>query len=442
MDETTYRGVAFTGFFIICFIAWATGNKSQINKKTIAGSIILAWSFGGMTFWFPWTRKVLEWINNVLMSVLQASQKGSIFLFGPLAIGPGEFLSDGTQSIGFVLALQVLPSVIFFSAIISLLYYLNVIQKCVNGFAKFFHKSMALSGAESFSAAVSIFFGIESSLTIRNYLNRMSRSELLTLITCMMATVATTVMGVYVIALRDIFPQIAGHLISASIISIPCAVLISKLSLPENELPQSPGSLSNNITDEAFTKNSDDMNSKKNTNVMVVLMEGGALGVKLAISIATLLIIVLGLQEVIDLVLKHIPKIYGQPISINRVFSWLVMPFTFLIGLKPEEWHLGSQILASRFVETEVSAYFKLASAQSVQAQAFSLRSFTALTYSLCGFVHFASLGIFVGGLTAIVPSRAKEISILGMRGLWTAFLATLLTGCIAGALALSKIDA
>ncbi len=436
MDEIAYRGVAFTGFFIICLIAWVTGNKDQINKKTITGSIFLAWSIGGMTFWFPWTRKALEWINSVLMSVLQAAQKGSIFLFGPLAIGPGELLSDGTQSIGFILALQVLPSVIFFSAIISLLYYLNIIQTCVNGFAKFFHKSMALSGAESFSAAASIFFGIESSLTIRNYLDRMSKSELLTLITCMMATVATTVMAVYVVALRDIFPQIAGHLISASIISIPCAVLISKLSLPENESPQTPESVSNAITEEAFSINPIDINTKNSTNVMVVLMEGGALGVKLTISIASLLIIVLGLQEVADLILKLIPEIYGKPISINRVFGWLVWPFTLLIGLKPEEWEMGSQILGSRFVETEVSAYFQLAGVQSVQTQTFSLRSFTALTYSLCGFVHFASLGIFVGGLTAIVPSRAKEISILGIRGLWTAFLATLLTGCIAGALA------
>ena len=436
MDEITYRGVAFTGFFIISFIAWVTGNKDRLNKKTIAGSIFLAWSIGGMTFWLPWTRKALEWINTSLMSVLQASQKGSVFLFGPLAIGPGEFLSDGTQSIGFVLALQVLPSVIFFSAIISLLYYLNIIQTCVNGFAKFFHKSMALSGAESFSAAASIFFGIESSLTIRNYLDRMSQSELLTLITCMMATVASTVMAVYVVALREIFPQIAGHLISASIISIPCAVLISKLSIPEKESPITPGPVSNDLKEEAFSNNSIDINTQKPTNVIVVLMEGGALGVKLAISIATLLIIVLGLQEVVDLILKLMPKIYGQPISINRIFGWLVWPFTLLIGLKPEEWEMGSQILGSRFVETEVSAYFQLAGVQSVQTQAFSLRSFTALTYSLCGFVHFASLGIFVGGLTAIVPSRAKEISILGIRGLWTAFLATLLTGCIAGALA------
>jgi CNT family concentrative nucleoside transporter len=239
-----------------------------------------------------------------------------------------------------------------------------------------------------------------------------------------------------VVALREVFPQIAGHLISASIISIPCAVLISKLSLPENKIPQTFGSVSSEFTEGTFVNDSIDLNTKKPTNVMVALMEGGALGVKLAISIATLLIVVLGLQEVVDLVLKLVPQIAGQSISINRILGWLVLPFTLLIGLRPEEWELGSQILGSRFVETEVAAYFQLAGAQSAQIPAFSLRSFTALTYSLCGFVHFASLGIFVGGLTAIVPSRAKEISILGIRGLWTAFLATLLTGCIAGALA------
>jgi len=252
----------------------------------------------------------------------------------------------------------------------------------------------------------------------------------------MMATVASTIMGVYVIALKEVFPQIAGHLISASIISIPCAVLISKLSIPENESPQTLGSIPNNLQKEELLNDSIDSDTKKSTNVMLALMEGGALGVKLAISIATLLIVVLGLQEVIDLVLKSIPKIAGEFISINRIFGWLVWPFTLLIGLKPEEWELGSRILGSRFVETEVAAYFHLADIQSTQVPVFSLRSFTALTYSLCGFVHLASWGIFVGGLTAIIPSRAKEVSILGIRGLWTAFLATLLTGCIAGTLA------
>ncbi|HAK37204.1 MAG TPA: nucleoside permease nupX, partial [Nitrospina sp.] len=368
----------------------------------------------------------LEWTNNILITTLQASQKGAIFLFGPLAIGPGQTLADGTASVGFVLAMQVLPSVIFFSAVVSVLYYLGIMQACVNGFARVFHKLMVLSGAESLSASANIFVGIESGLAIRPYLDRMSNSELLTMITCMMATVASTVMAVYVIALQGVFPQIAGHLISASIISIPCAVLISKLSLPETEVPETLGTIPV------------EENSEKPSNLMVALIDGGAQGVKLAVGIATLLIVILGMESVFDLALNQLPSIAGESISITRILGWLTWPFVILIGLKPDEWQIGAQILGSRFIETEVTAYFQLAALQTAATPAFSLRSLTVLTYALCGFVHIASLGIFVGGLAALVPSRAKELSILGLRGLWTAFMATLLTSCIAGVLAQS----
>lgn len=436
MEDLTYRWMALGGFFIISFLAWATGSKDPINRKTIGGSVLIAWTIGGLTFWFPWTRNALDWINGTLIAILQASQKGSIFLFGPLAIGPGQTLPDGTKSIGFVLAIQVLPSVIFFSALISILYYLKIMQACVNGFARLFHKSMALSGAESLSASANIFVGIESCIAIRPYLDRMSRSELLTLMTCMMATVASTVMAVYVIALKDIFPQIAGHLVSASVISIPCAVLVSKLSLPEIEIPQTLGAIPKEFSLAELPENQLNGKPKKQSNLMVALIDGGTQGVKLAVGIVLLLIVILGLEELIDMVLKHIPNIAKEPVSITRILGWLTWPFTILVGLRPEEWKLGAHILGSRFVETEVTAYFQLAALQSSTTPAFSLRSFTILIYSLCGFVHIASLGIFVGGLAALVPSRVIEVSIIGIRGLWTAFLATLLTGCIAGVLA------
>ena len=431
MEDFVFRWISLLGFFVISFIAWITGTKAKINLKTILGSILLSWTIGGLTFWLPWTRNALQWLNNILISILQASQKGTIFLFGPLAISPGQTLEDGTQSIGFILAMQVLPSVIFFSAVISLLYYFNIIQTCINQFSKIFHKSMGLSGAESFSASTSIFFGIESSLVISKYLNQMTRSELMTLITCMMATVASTVMAIYVIALKDVFPQIAGHLISASLISIPCSILISKLSIPETITKKREPI--NIFIEKSSLDDLSNSPQKKPSNIMLALMDGGAMGVKLAISIATLLIIVLGLQELIDLALKKIPIIFGHSISINRILSWVCFPFTILIGLRPDEWEISSQILASRFVGTEVTAYFQIAAIQSNDNPIFSFRSLTIMIYSLCGFVHIASLGIFVGGLTAIVPSRATEISLLGLRGLWTAFLATLLTGCIAG---------
>ena len=155
----------------------------------------------------------------------------------------------------------------------------------------------------------------------------------------------------------------------------------------------------------------------------------------MALGIGTVLIIVLGLEAIFDLILSLLPKFHGQPISAVRLFGWLTYPFTILLGLKPEEWEVASKILGSRFIETEVSSYFKLASIQATEA-AISLRSMTIMTYSLCGFVHISSMGIFVGGLYSLAPSRANEISIIGLQALWTSFLATLLTGCIAGCLA------
>lgn len=421
MDENIYRIVSLAGFFLVASMAWATGSRQQINTKTIAGSIALAWILGALTFWVPWSRTALHWVNNLLLAILTASQKGALFLFGPLAIGPGKALPDGTPSIGFILAFQVLPSVIFFSAIISGLYYLGVMQKVIRFFARIFYRLLALSGVESLSSAANIFVGIESSLTVQPYLKKMTRSELLTLMTCMMATVASTVMGVYVIALHDIFPEIAGHLVSASLISIPCAVIASKLSLPEQEIPETLEQLPHTEND-----------TNRPGNLMVALVEGGTQGVKMAAGIATVLIVVLGLEALADLALA---EGFGKNFSLNNLLGWLTLPFSALLGLQYEEWQLAGKILGSRFVETEVSAYFTLASAQSAEPAPFTQRSVTILTYALCGFVHVASMGIFVGGLTALVPSRAHDITMIGGRSLWTAFLATLLTGCIAGAL-------
>lgn len=430
MDEGLYRFVAFAGFLIVGLIAWLTGRRSSVNWKTIAGSFVLAWVLGVLTFWLPWSRQALSGLNAILIAILNVYQKGNIFLFGPLAIGPGQTLPDGTASIGFVLAMQVLPAVIFFSAVVSGLYYLKIMPAIVRGFAWLFYRMMKISGAEALSASANIFVGIESSLTIRPHLAALTPSELLTVLTCMMATVASTVMAIYVIALQGVFPEIAGHLVSASIISIPCAILISKLTLPEGRQPKTLGNLPSTV-EEVDSPESD---AKTPSNLIAALIEGGMQGVQMAVGIATLLIVFLGLEAMVDLGLGLLPQMGEASLSLNRILGWATWPFTVLMGLRPEEWQTASQILGARFVETEVAAYFKLAAVQG--ANSLSPRSLIVMTYALCGFVHIASMGIFVGGLSALIPSRIQDISRLGFRALWTAFLATVLTGCIAGVLA------
>ena len=432
MDEGLYRFIAFAGFLIVGVIAWLTGKRTPVNWKTITGSFVLAWVLGVLTFWLPWSRQALSWLNDILIAILNVYQKGNIFLFGPLAIGPGQMLPDGTASIGFVLAMQVLPAVIFFSAMVAGLYYLKIMPTIVHGFAWLFYRVMGISGAESLSASANIFVGIESSLTIRPYLARLTPSELLTVLTCMMATVASTVMAIYVIALQGVFPEIAGHLVSASIISIPCAILISKLTLPEDQQPETLENLPAAIKDKDSLENG----VKAPSNLIAALIAGGMQGVQMAVGIATLLIVFLGLEALVDLALGLLPQMGEAPLSLNRILGWATWPFTILMGMKPEEWQTASQILGARFVETEVAAYFKLAAVQATDSSALTPRSLIILTYALCGFVHVASMGIFVGGLSALIPSRVQDISRLGFRALWTAFLATVLTGCIAGVLA------
>ena len=432
MDDGLYRFVAFAGFLIVGLLAWLTGRRGSVNWKTIGGSFMLAWVLGGLTFWFPWSRQALSGLNNILIALLNVYQKGNIFLFGPLAIGPGQTLPDGTASIGFVLAMQVLPAVIFFSAAVAGLYYLKVMPAIVRGFAWLFYRVMKISGAEALSASANIFVGIESSLIIRPHLAALTASELLTVLTCMMATVASTVMAIYVIALQGVFPEIAGHLVSASIISIPCAILISKLTLPEDQQPETLGDLPSTVQD----FDSPEKEVRTPSNLIAALIDGGMQGVQMAVGIAALLIVFLGLEAMVDLILGLLPQMGEAPLSLNRILSWAAWPFTVLMGLRPEEWQTASQVLGARFVDTEVAAYFQLAAVQGAVSTGLTPRSLTVMTYALCGFVHVASMGIFVGGLSALIPSRVQDISRLGFRALWTAFLATVLTGCIAGVLA------
>ncbi|MDR4463293.1 MAG: hypothetical protein MRJ66_03415 [Nitrospira sp.] len=438
VEEWPYRLLAGAGFVTIAWLAWVTGSRSRLNWTTIGGSAALAWVLGLLSFWFPGSHWLWGMINEMVVAVLTASQKGTVFLLGPLALGPGQTLPDGTVSIGFILAAQALPAVVFFSALMAGLYYVGVMQAIVRLFARLFYRTMGLSGAESLSGAANIFVGIEAGLIVRPYLAAMTRSELLLVLTCMMATVASTVMVIYVSALQHVVPQIAGHLISASMISIPCAVLISKLTFPEDGQPVTLGGVPAVPTNQNPPPVSDRDASPPPSNFIVALIDGAGQGMKMAVGIAALLIVFLGLEALVDLALAQLPTIGGASLSVTRVLAWLTWPFAVLLGLRPEEWQIGADLLGSRFIETEVAAYFQLAAVQATSPPPLSSRSLTAMTYALCGFVHVASMGIFVGGISALVPHRAKDISLLGLRALWTAFLATLLTGCIASVLSSS----
>jgi CNT family concentrative nucleoside transporter len=413
-----HHAISALGFLVFVGIAWLlSSNRRRVAWKTIGSGVALQLLIGLIIFRLPVSHRVLLWLNDAVVALLNASKSGSVFLFGPLAASPGE-----QGSIGFILVFQVLPVVIFFAAITSMLYHLGVLQLFVRLFAKLFHRTMKISGAESLSSAANIFVGVESALVVRPYLAKMTRSELLLILTTGLATVASSSLGVYVAFLSPLFPSVAGHLLSASILAIPASVVVSKLLVPETETPETLAAVP--PEDE----------STRSRNLISALIEGAMEGVKLAAGICALLIAILGVVALIDKLLGVGSSWFGmsEPLSFVRILSWVFYPFAYLLGLQSGDVPMAARLLGERVILTEVVSYNHLAQLIS-SGQMTNPRSVVILTYALCGFTHVAAVAIFVGGTAALAPSRRDDLAALGLRALLAATLATLMTGCVAG---------
>jgi CNT family concentrative nucleoside transporter len=413
-----HHAVSLVGFVSFAGLAWLlSSNRRRIAWKTIAWGVALQLLIGLLIFRLPVSQRVLLWLNDAVVVLLNASKTGSVFLFGPLAASPGE-----SGSIGFILVFQVLPVVIFFAAFTAMLYHLRVLQVFVRLFARLFHRTMGISGAESLSSAANIFVGIESALVVRPYLERMTRSELLLILTTGMATVASSVLGVYVAFLAGVFPQIAGHLISASILAIPACVVVSKLLIPETETPETLAAVP--PEDE----------SERSGNLIGAIIRGAMDGLKLAAGISALIIAILGIVALLDKLLGVASSWFGmsEPLSIVRVLAWVFYPFAFLLGIQSSDVPLAARLLGERVILTEVFSYNHLSQLIS-GGQLTDPRTVVILSYALCGFAHVAAMAIFVGGTAALAPSRRDDLASLGLRALLAATFATQMPGCIAG---------
>lgn len=413
-----HHAVSVVGFIVFAGIAWMLStNRRQIAWRTIAWGVSLQLLFGLIIFRLPVSHRLFLWLNDAVLTLLNASKSGSVFLFGPLAASPGE-----SGSIGFILIFQVLPVVIFFAAFTSMLYHLRVLQIFVRLFARLFHRTMKISGAESLSSAANIFVGIESAVVVRPYLEKMTRSELLLVLTTGMATVASSTLGVYVAFLIGVFPQIAGHLLSASILAIPASVVVAKLLIPETEKPETLAAVP--PEDE----------SARSKNLISAIIQGAMDGLKLAAGISALLIAILGMVALLDKLLGAASSWLGmsEPLSLVRILSWSFYPFAFLLGLRPNDVPIAARLLGERVILTEVFSYNHLAQLIS-SGQITDPRTVVIISYALCGFAHVAAVAIFVGGTAALAPSRRDDLASLGLRALLAATLATLMTGCVAG---------
>lgn len=421
-----YNLVSFSGIFILMAFAWALStDRKVVNWRAVVWGTALQLIFAVFIFVVPAGSKIFLLINDAVVKVLDSATAGTRFLFGRLALPPETKTEMGEESLGFFLAFQALPTVVFFASLMGALYYIGVMPRLIGFFSRLFTRFMKISGAESLCAASNIFVGVESATIIRPHLERMTRSELCTILTAGMATIASSVMALYVFILQSKFPTIAGHLVSASILSAPAAIVMSKLLLPETGRPETLG------TDVK-------PHYEKESTLMESIINGANAGVKLVVGIAALLLALLGIMALVDSLFvgtgTGINSLLGLHVdwSLKGLLGYLFYPFTLIIGVPASDATMIAQMIGERTVLTEVKSYQDLAAALSANTLK-DPRSAILATYALCGFAHIPSLAIFVGGTAALAPKRAGDLSRVGFRALLAATLACLMTAAVAG---------
>jgi len=421
-----YNGISFLGLWVLVGVAWLfSEDRRNFNWRVVIFGVLLQILIALFIFAVPAGAKVFLAVNDAVIHVMDSASAGARFMFGRLAISPGQSSGDGETSLGFILAFQAFPTIIFFSSLMSVLYFFRILPWIVRAFAYVFTKLMKVSGAESLVTASNIFVGVESALTIKPYLNTMTRSELCVVLTAGMATVASNILALYIFSLKTYFPAIAGHLISASLLSAPAALIMAKVMVPEAGVPETLG---------VHVKPP----ASEDKSVFEAVINGANAGLKMIAGISALLIAILGLLALCDMVLvflgTQIHALSGAAInlSLKNICGYVFYPFTLIMGVPPQDAWTVARIVGERLIVTEVVSYQDLAAALA-RGEFHDPRSVVIATYALCGFAHLASMAIFVGGAAALAPTRTQDLTRVAFKALVAATLACMMTACVAG---------
>ncbi len=379
-------------------------NRKKIKWKPVYGGIIAQIVFGFLILktepglWF------FEQAKYVFEGILGFTMEGTKFLFGPLT---------NTEKFGFIFFVMVLPTIIFTSTLMSVLYHLGIMEKVVKFIAKIMMKLMGTSGAESLAAAANIFAGqTEAPLVIKPYIAKMTKSELLALMTGGMATIAGGVLTAYVGLGID-----AGHLLSASVMSAPAALCIAKLMIPETETPLTTGE----DLKSSFPKTAE--------NTVDAAVVGASDGLSLAMNVGAMLLAFIALIALLNGGISWIGSLFGHPeISFEIILGYLFAPFALIMSVPWDDAMAVGSLLGKKTVLNEFVAYMDLKDMTQI-----SERSKVIATYALCGFANFGSIGIQVGGIGSLIPERRKDFAKLGFKALIAGTLACFMTACIAG---------
>ena len=432
------RMMGLVGCLFILLMGWAFSlNRSKIPWRLVGMGTALQLFFAFIVLKTKAGLAFFEVANDVVRKLLSFSDDGARFIFGNLIhnnVNVGQPLfepasmsplqPDGSfAAAGAMFAFSVLPTIIFFSAMTAVLYHLNILPRLVRVMAWMMQKTMRTSGAESLSASANIFVGqTEAPLMIRPFLKEMTSSELMAVMTGGFATVAGGVMAAYVGMLSGIFPDIAGHLIAASVMSAPASLVLAKMMVPEVETPT--------------TMNADDVVvEKQDANVLAAASRGTTEGLMLALNVGAMLIAFIAIVAMLNWLLGALGALIGfDGLTFQVILGWILGPLAWMLGVPWDDANVIGSMLGTKTVVNEFVAYMELADGLkngSIQ----HAKSVVIATYALCGFANFSSIGIQIGGLSAIEPSRRGDLGRLGLRAMIAATLACFQTAAIAGML-------
>lgn len=444
-SETTLldRGVSLLGIAVMVGLAWLMSvDRKAIQWRPVLWGVGLQLAFALVVLSPALQEFFFVAVDGGVKRLLSFAEEGANFVFQ--STEPHQIIKGFDPSaepelfVGRIsppvktFAFWILPTIVFFSSLMSILYHIGIMQVLVNGIAKVMQKTMGTSGSESLAAASNIFVGqTEAPLVIKPYVSSMTRSELHALMTGGFATVAGGVMAAYVSFLQDI-PGIAGHLVTASILSAPAALAISKVMVPETERSVTAGTVTTSVESES-------------KNLMEAAAMGASEGMKLAINVAAMLIAFVGLVAMFDYLLTWLPVAFCeagvafgyhpecQPLSLARILGWVFSPIAFTMGVPWDEAAVVGRLLGEKLVLTEFIAYISLGEVINAETAMISERSAIIASYALCGFANFASIGIQLGGIGGIAPNRMSDLAGLALRAMIAGSLAAFMTGTIAG---------
>ena len=402
----------FGVLFLIVFAWLCSERRDQIDVRFLGIGLFAQFSLAFLFFQVSLISDILMSLNFIIAAIEAATLEGTRFLFGYLGGGSEPFeVSEGGYL--YLFAFRVLPNVIVFCVLIAVLWYWKILPKVVTGFGFLLRRVFKVSGAVGTSAAATLFLGmVETPMIIRAYLTKLTRSEFFTVMTCGMSTVAGSVMIIYANTLSDIIPGAIGHIVVGSVLNIVGAIYVSRIIVPEDSTPTS----------------SDKFEDLGYSSTMDAITRGTQDGLKLALNIGGMLLVIISLVALVNGVLGLL-EISDEPLSLQRMLGWLFSPLAWLIGVPWSEAYLAGNLMGSKIVLNEMIAFIELAAL----GNDLSENSRLVLLYALCGFANFGSLGILIGGLSTLVPERKTDYLSLAPKSLISGNVVTFITASLVG---------